>query len=875
MSAICNITTPAEREHVPSCDVVAVEARLRVAAVVPPHTCRWLADAIRHAAAWSGIELTVLAVANAARPATTPAFAFDLRFYLALERLRGRSRRGGAFASVDVVQRAREGGVAVVELADEAALHERLSTQVFDLVLAATAFAAADAFAASTEWGCWHVGYDLTDRRGAGLGFLAPLIDGDAVTPMNLYLQADGTGMMLASSPGATQGGSFDLQRERAFRKLPTLLLRALRALTQGEAVVPRRQVASLWFGTIPGQLSSAAGARALLVSVRNTIRGWQRRWSDHDRWFVALRNAGAPLDPAQPEVGVVRCLIPPAHLDWADPFVVDDGERRLVFVEEYGLRDQRGVIACLELLADGSARRLGLAIDEPYHVSYPQVFRHEGDWYLTIESGAARRARLYRASAFPLRWEPVADLLSDCACVDPTLRYHDGHWYLFASLSDNGADAHDELFLFIADTLSGPYRPHPCNPVVKDVRRARPAGALFVHGGRLVRPAQDCAPVYGAAVVFNEVLELSPTAYRERPLARLDASWMRGAGRCHTYSVAGGDEVLDASGRLPRGTVRIPVDEARAARQAVPGAAPSVSVIVTVCDHERFLAQALDSALTQSLSDSEIIVVVDGSTDQSGALADRYAAEHSGRVRVLHQENQGPAQARNAAIAIARGRYLALLDVDAVWLPDHLAACVDVLERDPSIGLVHADAEEVDADGNVRGSRQRRRWAHDADDAFSALLLRRQRVVRPTAVIRRSMIGRVGGFDARFSRVGGEDCDLWLRIVEVANVAYLDELHARCHVRDGAGASQEWSRLAHELLVEKHCTQPRRRRLRRHALAAIEIERSHELAGAASTGPALRAFLRVLARDPLCGDAWKGLVRRLVGGRRAPISSP
>lgn len=847
----------------------SARSRLRIAVLAPSHACAWLTNAIAHVATKPWIELTLL-VAAPDRPSPGRGMGLDLRGYLLLEQLR---RRGnlGPLARVDLAARARAAGIRTIRATDDAALREQLAQLPVDLVLAATAFAVADAVAVSVEWGCWHIGEDLTDRRHAGISLLVPLLDGDLVTPMDLRLQTrDGTSVLLASSTGATQGGSFGLQRERAFHKLPSLLSRALRALVRGEIAVPSGQVAELRFGAPAAQLPPAAGLRALSVSARNTISRWRYLRTNRDTWFVALRRAVEPLDPERPMVGAVRCLVAPDHSYWADPFLLGAEGRQFVFVEEYALHDRRGVIACLELLQDGRARRLGIAIDEAHHVSYPQVFRHEGCWYLTLESGAARCVRLYRATAFPLRWEPVVDLLGDCVCVDPTLHFHDRYWYLFASMSECDSGTCDELFLFISDTLTGPYLPHPCNPVVRNVRRARPAGALFFNAGRLIRPAQDCAPSYGAAVVFNEVLELTPTRYRERPLARLDAAWMPDADGCHTYSCSEDGEVLDARGQPPPPAMRIPIVEQPIVTDA-PSAAPLVSVIMPVYNGERFLAQALDSALAQSMRSNEIIVVDDGSTDGSGALADRYAAAHPERVRVVHQENQGLPLARNAAIAVARGRYFALLDADDVWLPGHLAACVDVLERDPSVGLVHADAEDIDAEGRLllRGKWQPR-WVHGTQDPFTAILLRRQHVACLTAVFRRSVIERIGGFDARFNRLGSEDRDLWLRIAEVANLVYLAELHAQYRVHgSNMSANAAHMRRAQRTLIDKHCPRSRGRWLRRRALAAVEAEYGHELAVAEPVWPALRAFLYALAHDPFRIDAWKGLIRRILIGRR------
>lgn len=103
-----------------------------------------------------------------------------------------------------------------------------------------------------------------------------------------------------------------------------------------------------------------------------------------------------------------------------------------------------------------------------------------------------------------------------------------------------------DDLFLFHAQTPLGPWHPHPRNPIVSDVRSARPAGRLFMHAGRLIRPSQDCSTDYGAAVVFNEVVAMDESNYSERPIGRIDPTWMAGLSGCHTYSKTAGLETVD-----------------------------------------------------------------------------------------------------------------------------------------------------------------------------------------------------------------------------------------------------------------------------------------------------------------------------------------
>jgi glycosyltransferase involved in cell wall biosynthesis len=277
----------------------------------------------------------------------------------------------------------------------------------------------------------------------------------------------------------------------------------------------------------------------------------------------------------------------------------------------------------------------------------------------------------------------------------------------------------------------------------------------------------------------------------------------------------------------------------------------PLVSAIVPLYNAERFLVQTLDSALSQTLRDLEIIVVDDGSTDGSAALADGYAERHPDVVRVIHQPNQGLCHARNAALAIARGEYLALLDADDIWLPHHLAACVAELERHPEVALVHADIERIDSDGRSLGCSERY-WDQYDSDAFVALFLRREHVCCPTAVFRRDAVERVGNFDVQFNRLGCEDRDLWLRISATSQIVYLDDVHARYRLH-GANMSTNFDKMlkARVKLVDKFGANGRGAPLRRRALAAAHCNLGDELMDASRRGAAFGAYARACVLRP------------------------
>jgi glycosyltransferase involved in cell wall biosynthesis len=289
----------------------------------------------------------------------------------------------------------------------------------------------------------------------------------------------------------------------------------------------------------------------------------------------------------------------------------------------------------------------------------------------------------------------------------------------------------------------------------------------------------------------------------------------------------------------------------------------PLVSAITPAYNAERFLSLALDSALAQTLRDFEVIVVDDGSTDATAAIVARYAAAHPQHVRVLQQTNQGLCAARNAAMRIARGKYFALLDADDVWLPQHLAASVRALESDPSVGLVHANIERIDADGNALHVPPR--YWREHDDAFARLFLRDEHVSCPTTVFRRELIERLGGFDMRFNRLGCEDRDLWLRIAVASGLRFLPDVHAR-YRQHGANMSSNVRKMqrARLLLVEKFSATPQGRPLRRAALAAAYAGIGDELLNAGRRLSAFGAYANAVIRQPSLRNC-KALLRSLL----------
>jgi hypothetical protein len=234
--------------------------------------------------------------------------------------------------------------------------------------------------------------------------------------------------------------------------------------------------------------------------------------------WSIGLYRGTSPLDlePAGPnpvlrarDLGIDATFV-------ADPFLLRRDGRLFLFFEAWRSGSEQGDIAWAERDRSGAFRYSGIALDEPFHLSYPFVFEHGGDVFMIPESRRRRDVRLYAARTFPGRFELRRVLLSGARYADTSLLRWQGRFYLFTS-TDNGT-----LELFHADALEGPYERHPRSPLVsRDASAARPGGRPVVWQGRILRFAQCDRPVYGVSVRAFEVTELSPCCYGERPAGR------------------------------------------------------------------------------------------------------------------------------------------------------------------------------------------------------------------------------------------------------------------------------------------------------------------------------------------------------------------
>ena len=255
---------------------------------------------------------------------------------------------------------------------------------------------------------------------------------------------------------------------------------------------------------------------------------------------------------------GDMRSMIengPPRNIDWApaprfgtfeaDPMPLETPGGTKVLYEWFSYWTSKGDIRARAYAAEAGWSPLAEPfLNEAFHLSYPAVWDTGAGRACIPECAEAGVGLLYPVGPDGVP-TGVRAHFTDFAIADPTLVEHAGRWYLFGASAD---EAQHTLRIWYGDTALGPWTPHPANPVKCDVHTARPAGPFVWIDGRLYRPSQSSAESYGSSANIMEVLELSPTAFRE-VLAREirpDPDWPSPHG-IHTLAAMPAGVLIDA----------------------------------------------------------------------------------------------------------------------------------------------------------------------------------------------------------------------------------------------------------------------------------------------------------------------------------------
>jgi glycosyltransferase involved in cell wall biosynthesis len=187
----------------------------------------------------------------------------------------------------------------------------------------------------------------------------------------------------------------------------------------------------------------------------------------------------------------------------------------------------------------------------------------------------------------------------------------------------------------------------------------------------------------------------------------------------------------------------------------------PKVSVIIPNYNHGEFLREAIASVAAMNRDDVELIVVDDGSTDER-TRKEIDALEAKG-IRVIRQENKGPAAARNGGILASKGQYILPLDADDRVRPNYIEHGVRILDANPKVGIIYGDAERIAG----KGTDPRRPLGLWEIGPFSRSALLRRNYIPVCALYRRIIWEQNGGYDHTMPVQLGEDWDFWVGAVE------------------------------------------------------------------------------------------------------------
>jgi len=405
------------------------------------------------------------------------------------------------------------------------------------------------------RYGVWSYHHGDNERYRGGPPCFWEVLEGDPVTGTILQrlTEALDDGEVLYRSWGATNVMSVAGNKPQIYWKSAEFLARAMRNVQLGIRSEPNADPSPygqrLYGAPTNGQM--AAGLSRLLL--RRARAKWQSLTSI-EQWFLAYRyTKGVPDDNREPDLTPFRFkpIYPPKGRFWADPFPIRADGAIYVLFEDFLYSANRGVISAFEMGPEGPVGAPQVVLSCDYHLSYPFVFNWRGSKFMIPETADAKRVELYRMVRAPHEWTLEAVLLDGLSLADCTLAEIGDRWWMFANSADAGASFWDELHLFHAPSPLGPWTPHRLNPVVSDVRTARPAGALFQRNGMWYRPSQDSARGYGSATNIQRILRLDQFDYEEVSVGKLRPEWQPGLTGVHTVNALGGLTMIDARRRI------------------------------------------------------------------------------------------------------------------------------------------------------------------------------------------------------------------------------------------------------------------------------------------------------------------------------------
>jgi glycosyltransferase involved in cell wall biosynthesis len=221
------------------------------------------------------------------------------------------------------------------------------------------------------------------------------------------------------------------------------------------------------------------------------------------------------------------------------------------------------------------------------------------------------------------------------------------------------------------------------------------------------------------------------------------------------------------------------------------------VSIIIPCFNTAQYLPQAIESVLNQTYSNLEIIVIDDGSTDNTKNVIKPFLND----IMYIYKDNGGPASARNLGITSSRGEFIAFLDADDYWLPEKLTNQVSFLMKNPQFDMVHSNLLISRKDRELYSPILKNKVP--SGKVFSELFLDNH-IYNLTVIIRRICFLKTGGLDENKKLIGIEDYDFWLRIALLFKIGFINKIVAVYNIHDNNLSNEINIILSQQYLIQK-----------------------------------------------------------------------
>lgn len=283
----------------------------------------------------------------------------------------------------------------------------------------------------------------------------------------------------------------------------------------------------------------------------------------------------------------------------------------------------------------------------------------------------------------------------------------------------------------------------------------------------------------------------------------------------------------------------------------------PLVTVITPTYNRADFLPEAIEGVLAQTFGDFELLVVDDGSTDNSPEIIADYEAR-DGRIRSFRQENQGQSVARNRALSAARGEFICFLDSDNYWPSEKLEQQIAVFKAHPAVDVIYGDTITIDKESREKSRHNMTRYSGH----IAKWMLRDNCVSMNTAMARRKCFDQMGGMSGQ--RRVADDYDLWLKFSAWYQFLYVPEYWAYYRVMDDQISSDKTARFdSNEAIIHDF------RRLYPEAVsehdfnagfAFFYVRKARYLASVGRKREAFGALFKALGYRPFGKVVWRGV---------------